>query len=93
MTVCEHCGCDPHKASFADHYERRYEQLRRQHERAVATSAVEVARLHLAALERDDDRKGLQRKVAEQRRAIRRLEGKLRKLGVAPYAPEGGADA
>lgn len=53
-----------------------------------ARHAVEMARERLKDFERDEDRKGLQRKVTEQRRVINRLEAKLRAREQAPYAEQ-----
>ncbi|WP_280320070.1 hypothetical protein [Nocardia wallacei] len=88
MSKCEHCGCDPYQARQADRFLDRSHRLERELERQAAAHAVEIAKWRVAELDRRDDHKGFQRKVSEQRRTINRLEAKLRKLGVPPYAPE-----
>lgn len=89
MTICQHCGVEPFAAHLADKYRRKYELLQREYEHQAARHAVEIARWKLQEFDRRDDRKGLQRKVSEQRRVIGRLEAKLRKMGAPPYAESG----
>ncbi|WP_327139406.1 hypothetical protein [Nocardia sp. NBC_01327] len=85
---CEHCGCSPWDTRLAERYERTSERLQRAYEHQAAVHGVAAAQWHLKELENADAHSGFQRKVAEQRRTIRRLESKLRKLGVPPYAKD-----
>jgi hypothetical protein len=85
---CEHCGCDPIDATLKDRYYDRAESISKEYSRLAADHAVQKALWRLQEIERIDDRKGLQRKVMEQRRTIKRLETKVQKLGAAPYAKD-----
>ncbi|MFE2998690.1 hypothetical protein ACFXG4_27270 [Nocardia sp. NPDC059246] len=86
MSICEHCGANSWAVEMADRYQDRSERLQREYERQAADHAVQAAQWRVKELHHAEAHHGFQRKVAKQRRTILRLEAKLRKLGVPPYA-------
>lgn len=88
MPVCGHCGCDRFDTTLKERYWTSAMRLEKEYKRAIAEFAVKEAQWRLEEFNRIDDRKGLQRKVVEQRRTINRLENKLRKHGATPYAED-----
>lgn len=86
--ICPDCGSDTYKDRYFDRLSDKLARLEQEYRRQAAHHAVEHAKWELAEFDRQEDRKGLQRKVQEQRRTIKRLEAKVRKHGVQPYAAD-----
>jgi hypothetical protein len=93
MATCPECGTDTYQARNWTRWYDRYLRLQDEYERQAAEHAVEAAKWRLKEFDREEDRKGLQRKVREQSGVIAKLEDRLRALGTQPYAqsPDDGA--
>lgn len=80
--ICPECGSDIYRAS---HYDR-VSEARDRHWRKNQEQAIEILRLQTRVAELEDERRYPRgRKQEMQRRTIRRLEAKLRDLGVWPH--------
>lgn len=93
--ICPECGSDVYQAS---HYEDLL-LARDRHHRKNQAQALEILKLQLRVAELEDDRRYRGQKVERQRKVIRRLEKRLKELGVQPHSDktlgsgEGGATA
>ena len=88
--ICPECGADSYRAAG-------YDDLREARDRHWAKNkqqAIEILRLQLEVAELKEWRRTRNGKIERQRRTIRRLEERLRNIGVQPHAnkPLGGGE-
>jgi hypothetical protein len=79
--ICPECGADSYRAAG-------YDALREARDRHWAKNqqqAIQILRLELEVAELKEWRRTRNRKIEQQRRAIRRLEARIRELGGRPH--------
>lgn len=79
--ICPECGSDIYRASHYDDLAA----ARRRFQQKTEQQAMEILRLQLRVAELEDERRTRAGKVERQRRTIRRLEDRLRGLGLFPH--------
>lgn len=85
MNICPECGADPFKTADHDKMMRDITQIKDRYKRTMAAHGLEQAEWILREIDLVESSKYLQRKVKKQSEAIRRLEEKIKRLGVQPY--------
>lgn len=83
--ICPECGADPYKTVDYDKMTRDIQQISDRFKRVMASHGLQQAEWVLREIDLVESTKYLQRKVKKQSEAIRRLEEKIRRLGVQPY--------
>ena len=85
---CPECGTDTYFARNFDRVRDKSYAIEEQLRRMCASYGVDRANWELEKIDRDQNKRWLQRKVDSQRKVINRLENKLLSLKKQPYTAD-----